>query len=1296
MYEPAAGTLIADRFEVERRIGRGGMGTVYGARDAHSGRHVALKLMNPSGDDAVSTRFARESHLLSELVHPGIVSYVAHGKVHDGMYFLAMEWLDGEELALRLTRGRLAVQEAILLMRRVADALSFAHERGIVHRDLKPSNLFLEGGRVEGVKLLDFGVARQLSGPTGLTRTGMLLGTPAYMSPEQARGEQDVGPEADVFALGCVLYQCLTGEQPFGGEHVVAVLMGILRDEPVRVKSHRPEVGSALADLVHRMLAKDPKARPCDACTLAQALAALDELDEIEPQSGDVAGPGSFVQSEQFLYSVVVAAPPSDPDSETLQLGKPHGVPRSALESGVHGLGAQVDFLVDGTVVVTLPRTESATDQAALAARAALLLKEHWPDAAIGLATGRGALRGEMAVGEVVERAARLLRAGPRGSVCLDDLSASLLKSRFVVTPAQGGLTLGRQEAAVDESRPLLGKPTPCVGRDAELSSLEGQLTGCIEESDARAIVVTAPPGAGKSRLRHEFLRRVARRDPPVTVLCGLGELLNSGAAYGILGRAILGLAGVSGSDAPEDQRRKLRERIGMHVDAADRERVVVFVGELCGVPFPDEASPLLRAARQDLRGLPDRLRQAALDWLAAECRAAPVLLVLDDLQWADELTVELVDTALHELQGAPFCVLALGRADTHTLFPNLWRAHKRQDLALKGLSKRACERLFRQILGEQLAPEAAARLIEQAGGNALFLEELIRAAAEGKTDAQPETVIAMLQARVGRFETGPRRAALAASVFGQAFWLGGVATVLGLSKTDAELEAWIETLIEAEMIQPHKQSQLTGQREYGFRHAQVRDAVYGLLTEDGQRIGHTLAAAFLERADKQISRAILAHHLRLAGLLDKALSYYLEAGEQAAQLYLHEEARMHFTAADETIERLPDSPERRRQHVDVLLKRVHSGMTGSVAIETQREALERARSLLESLANPALAEDADRLRLARVDYYLGRIYIYAGQSAAAAPYFARVLDVARAFGDRELVALASMFPGLGAAMNGQMGKARDALKLAMGPMEQFFGHSIDTLRCCTFLAAMLCATGQVAAAKERIVTAERWVTQSRQPAYAGLYQLVRAIADLFAADWSSAIHFGELSCDYSTKGGQAMHHYMALDVMAWSKSHVGRHEEAIAIRAEAASLRRSLGRTLGEDWFEAGEAEILLNAGRVEDALAKAQLVAKSSLAAGLYHSLAVADRVCGCAKSRLGASQAEVEAHLGASLAVCRQNEMAMHAIQAKLWWGRICRERGDERAAKLHLDEAFASLEAGGYQHARDWGQRIAGGP
>jgi serine/threonine protein kinase len=243
------GEVIADQYELVRLAGSGGMGQVWEARDRLQGARVALKLLTGTSQRG-RARFLREAVVLAELRHPGIVRYVAHGATSSDEIYLVMEWLEGEDLARRLERGAMSPEETVTLLRAVAEALGVAHARGIVHRDLKPSNLFLPGSSLADVKVLDFGVARISRG----TRTdpGGMVGTPGYMAPEQARGDEDVDARADVFALGCVTFECLTGRRAFDAEHVMAVLAKILIDEVPRVSTVLPDVPPSLDELVRR------------------------------------------------------------------------------------------------------------------------------------------------------------------------------------------------------------------------------------------------------------------------------------------------------------------------------------------------------------------------------------------------------------------------------------------------------------------------------------------------------------------------------------------------------------------------------------------------------------------------------------------------------------------------------------------------------------------------------------------------------------------------------------------------------------------------------------------------------------------------------------------------------------------------------------------------------------------------------------------------------------------------------------------------------------------------------------
>ncbi|MCZ7685602.1 MAG: serine/threonine protein kinase [Sandaracinaceae bacterium] len=260
------GTVVLDRFVIDARAGAGGMGTVYRAHDRASGAPVAVKVVADTAPEAA--RFAQEARVLGELEHASIVRYVAHGADAEGRSCLVMEWLEGEDLASRLARGPLSIEETLELARRVAEALAHAHARGVVHRDIKPSNVFLRGHDPAGVKVLDFGIAR-VRAAGGLdatmlpiTRTGVVIGTVGYMSPEQARGASDVDARTDVFALGCVLYECLTGKPAFAGPNAVAVLAKVLIEDAPRPRTMHREVPRDVDELVTRMLAKRAADRP--------------------------------------------------------------------------------------------------------------------------------------------------------------------------------------------------------------------------------------------------------------------------------------------------------------------------------------------------------------------------------------------------------------------------------------------------------------------------------------------------------------------------------------------------------------------------------------------------------------------------------------------------------------------------------------------------------------------------------------------------------------------------------------------------------------------------------------------------------------------------------------------------------------------------------------------------------------------------------------------------------------------------------------------------------------------------
>jgi serine/threonine-protein kinase len=259
------GTVVGE-YKIDAKIGEGGMGIVYSATHPLIGKRAAIKIISAElGTDPVLVqRFVQEARSVNQIGHPNIVDVFAFGKLPDGRNYFVMEYLQGESLRARLTRAFMSTSDAIQILDEIAGALEAAHEKGIVHRDLKPDNVYLAAvrGNFIIVKLLDFGIAKLVTdGGIAKTSTGEMMGTPGYLSPEQARGK-NVDYRTDIYALGCMMYEMITGRVPFMGESPMDIVMMHITTPPAKPSVYKPDIPPLLEQVIVEMLDKDPDKRP--------------------------------------------------------------------------------------------------------------------------------------------------------------------------------------------------------------------------------------------------------------------------------------------------------------------------------------------------------------------------------------------------------------------------------------------------------------------------------------------------------------------------------------------------------------------------------------------------------------------------------------------------------------------------------------------------------------------------------------------------------------------------------------------------------------------------------------------------------------------------------------------------------------------------------------------------------------------------------------------------------------------------------------------------------------------------
>lgn len=824
---PGSGARFSERYEIKNQAGMGGMGTVYQALDRETRTLVALKILH-SRNTIEQARFDQEARVLAELSHPGIVRYFDHGMTPNGAPYIAMEWLEGETLEDRLGRATLTPAAAAHMAHLVLEALSAAHSRNIVHRDIKPGNIFLVGWKLTEIRLLDFGIARRVFDAKRLTRKGSTVGTPLYTSPEQARGRADVDGRADIFSLGCVLFETITGEPPFTGETPLEVMTKVCVGRVPDLASLRPDIPAPVTKLVHAMLAPDVAQRPASAAALAadfaQVARSLGGIDgENAAASPPVPGKRENIgdSEEHLACAMLVSLDRRDTGSDTERAAlteRRHGPKATSVVPSVaeranraendtrlaeirrllERYACELDRLINRTLLITAPTVSSAQEQAIQLASAALALRAQEPGAKIAIATGRATFLGRLPVGRLMERLPTLLEGQAAGSVRMDETTRRLLAMRFATHESREEILLVAETdpAAARISRGSDGCESPFLGREREVGSLLSALDECRGDKVARAVLVISDPGLGKSRIVREFLARAPAPGPAVV------------RAYGTLLRI---------------ERR-----------------------------YPTLA-PVLAAAGIDAQGKSSPAIEAALTaWLKDRAAASGVMLLIEDLQWADGPSLDLIDRLLLTLHDQPFIVVGVGREEVEDRFPGLWSARSVQRIRLRPLAQKAGAQLLDFWL-PGANKSASEFILERWEGNPQFLEELSTNAGNQSVRIS-DAVYAVVEGRFELLEADVRRVLRAASLFAEkTFTVDSLIALLG-EQARKSMAEWLEVLVMRGILDRDVRM---GEASYRFHDRLVSDAAYHMLTTTDRAQGRRLARAFLLRVGRTLPRLL-------------------------------------------------------------------------------------------------------------------------------------------------------------------------------------------------------------------------------------------------------------------------------------------------------------------------------------------------------------------------------------------------------------------------------------------------------
>ena len=1062
-------------YEITEEIGSGGMATVYRAYQPSMDRHVAVKVIRSSilHDPALRERFQREARLIARLEHPHLLPVYDFDGEHEPPY-IVMRYLEGGTLKQVQQRGSVPREELLYILHQLAGALDYAHRQGVVHRDLKPSNVMID--KEGNAFLTDFGIARAAGGDKDLTGTGLMIGTPGYMAPEQARGDAQVDKAADIYSLGVMAFEILTGRQPYENESAFDMILAHLNSPIPKASERHTNVPKAVDTVLARALAKDKTERyPAATAFVEELTRAL----KIKPSSA----PAALQSMTQTISIVQLAAlqakkdAPDTPSSSTPSdqqrqmtavsvdvkefaeiLYESHADAervRTMLESLWSGFskiaaesGGVVHSRTDEAGLVLWGRDRAREDDPENAIRATLAMRERaltgaravlgagWEPTeenplpfSAGITTGPVLLERESdsgtytASGAPITLAGRLKEASQAGEILVAHETYTLVRGVFTVLQRDPLRVRGRKEPIdvylVTQVKPrafrlrargIEGVETKMIGREIELRLLQEALALTLEDGETQVVTVVGEAGVGKSRLLYEFSSWMDLQEQTVWFFQARATQPSMLQPYSLTRDLFSFRFRILDSDPLSQVHEKFLKGIEGFLGAGSARKAYL-IGQLVGFDFSDK--PEVEAALQDA----DSFRRAAQQYLgeffASASKTNPVVIHIEDIHWADDRSLDLVNNLVRENTELPLFVLCMARPSLYERRPQ-WgegqRFHER--IQLDPLSQLSSRRLVRELLKNVPEVPTALRdlVVDRADGNPFYIEELIKALIDDRvilkgeeawsvdtsrlsTVRVPATLTGVLQARLDTLPAPLHQLLQRASVAGRIFW---DAAAIRLSQESAglkpaEVQAMLEDLRDREMILQREESGFAGTVEYVFRHAILRDVTYETVVPRQRRAFHKMVGDWLlevggERAGEHT--LLVAEHYARAEEAALAAAQLKKAGEKAMHLAAYEESATLFQRAREILAGAEHVVP--RLEIELLRGELEGRRsTHAKAIEILKPALEEARAIGHQILQANLLGQ------------LGRIAYWTRDQAGAERYLLEALEIARKSTDK-------------------------------------------------------------------------------------------------------------------------------------------------------------------------------------------------------------------------------------------------------------------------------------------------------